>query len=319
MRHAVAAIGLCSWDRFVVLDRYPALGDYATVQHQFEQAGGTTSNTCAALGWLGVDVALASSIGADREGQLLIQSLDDAGCDTSMIVTCDGTQTDSSYIIVPGNTDVRDRTILWVKGAQPRHGDLLAIDRLLDHRWLFIDVNDDRLRSFLLDLPAHLSPRTQLIGAMTYLTDTDRDIGWQHLLRHEIVFGNAFELIQLTGTQDLDDAIAQAQADMPGTACRAIYLSHGPQGSIAIRPSGIKRAPAFEVDVVDTTGAGDAFAAGCIWGITDGLSDRDILTRGNATGGLCCRAMGARAGLPSRAEALDLIQHGSILNYAPTT
>lgn len=315
MLHAVAAIGLCSWDRFVVVDRYPSLGEYATVQRQFEQAGGTTANTCAALAKLGVDVALASTVGADREGELLVQSLKEAGCDTSMIEVREDRSTDSSYIVVPGDDNAPDRTILWVKGAQPRHGDKLPISRLLEHRWLLVDINDDQLRAFLLDLPAHISPRTQLIGVMTYLTDTDRPVGWQHLLGHEVVFGNARELMHLTATEDLASAVQTARAEMPGTACRVIYLSLGAQGAMAIRPEGILTVPAFAVDVVDTTGAGDAFAAGCIWGMTDNLDDRDVLTRGNAAGALACRAMGARAGLPTRDAAVEMIQYGAVMSY----
>lgn len=319
MLRAVAAIGLCSWDRFIVVDRYPSLGEYATVLRQFEQAGGTTANTCAALAKLGVEVALASTVGADREGEILVQSLKEAGCDTSLIELRDDYPTDSSYIVVAGSGEAPDRTILWVKGAQPRHGDKLPIERLLEHRWLLVDVNDDRLRSFLLELPAHISPRTQLIGAMTYLTDTNRSLGWQHLLGHEVVFGNERELMHLTAGNDPATAIAAARAAMPGTACRVIYLSLGTRGAMAIRPEGVITVPAFAVDVVDTTGAGDAFAAGCIWGITDSLDDREILLRGNAVGALACRAMGARAGLPSRDEALHLAQHGTTLSHVSTS
>lgn len=315
MLRAVAAIGLCSWDRFVVVDQYPSLGEYATVQRQFEQAGGTTANTCVALTKLGVDVTLASTVGADREGELLVQSLKDAGCDTSLIELREDCPTDSSYIVIPGGGEAPDRTILWVKGAQPRHGDKLPIERLLEHRWLLVDVNDDRLRAFLLELPAHISPRTQLIGAMTYLTDTDRSVGWQHLLGHDVVFGNERELLHLIAANDLAAAIATARAAMPGTACRVIYLSLGARGAMAIRPESITTVPAFAMDVVDTTGAGDAFAAGCIWGITDSLDDREVLARGNAVGALVCRKMGARASLPTRDEALHMVQHGTILSY----
>lgn len=314
MLRAVAAIGLCSWDRFLVVDRFPSPGGYATVERQFEQAGGTTSNTCAALAKLGVEVALASVVGGDREGREIVESLADAGCDVSMIDVHDTEQTDSSYIIIPGRSDSPDRTILWTKGAQPRHGDKLPLSRLLEHRWLFVDVNDDRLRAFLLDLPAHVSPRTQLIGAMTYLTDTDPDTGWRHMLGYEIVFGNEQELMHLAGTDDLTTAIQAAQNAMPGTACRVIYLSHGAHGSMAVRPDAVITANAFSVDVVDTTGAGDAFAAGCLCAITENLSDREVLSYGNAAGALACRSLGARAGLPTRGEALHLIEYGMKLS-----
>lgn len=314
MRRGVAAIGLSSWDRFLVLDRYPEAGGYATVQHEFEQPGGTTSNTCAALGKLGVQVSLASRVGNDERGTALIQSLEETGCDTSMIARSADLPTDSSEILITETDSRPERTIIWFKGAQPAHGDKLDIERLLDHRWLLVDVNDDRLRAFLLSLPAHLSPRTQLVGAMTYLTDTDRETGLAHLLDHDVMFGNQRELMHLTGTGTLQDAIPTVQAQMPSRACRVIYLTLGAEGSIAIRADSVVGQPAFKVDVVDTTGAGDAFVAGALWGLTDNLVDAGILLRANATGALCCTAMGARSGHPEHQDVLNLIANGVFLD-----
>jgi sugar/nucleoside kinase (ribokinase family) len=314
MRNAVAAIGLCSWDRFLVLDRYPESGGYATVQHEFEQAGGTTSNTCATLGKLGVNVTLASVVGSDRHGDLLIESLQQTGCDTSLITRSGSEPTDSSVILVTSTDGQPERTIIWFKGAQPLHRDHIDVETLLDHRWLLVDVNDDRLREFLLSLPAHLSPRTQLAGAMTYLTDSDRETGFRHLLEHDVMFGNQRELIHLTNTDNLDAAIDVLQSAMAANACRVVYLTLGSGGSIAIRNDHVTKSPSFNVEVVDTTGAGDAFAGGCLWGLVEGLSDQDVLTRGNAAGALCCSAPGARAGLPTREEILDLIQNGTRLD-----
>ena len=313
MRNAVAAIGLCSWDRFLVLDRYPESGGYATVQHEFAQAGGTTSNTCATLGRLGVEVTLASVVGNDHHGDLLIESLQQSGCNATLVSRSQTEPTDSSVILVTTTAGQPERTIIWFKGAQPVHRDRLDLESLLDHRWLLVDVNDDNLREFLLTLPAHLSPRTQLAGAMTYLTDSDRQAGFRHLLEHDVMFGNQRELIQLTGADNLDSAIDILRAAMAGNACRVVYLTLGNRGAIAIRSDRVTKSPAFAVEVVDTTGAGDAFAGGCLWGLVEGLDDLDVLTRGNATGALCCTALGARAGLPTRQETLDLIQQGTRL------
>ena len=313
MRRSVAAIGLSSWDRFLVLDRYPESGGYATVQHEFEQAGGTTSNTCAALAMLGIDVAFASRVGNDPQADLLIQSLQDAGCKTDFVVRNPDQPTDSSIIMVTETDGLPERTIIWFKGAQPEHRHQLPLDHLLDHRWLLIDVNDDPLREFLLTLPAHLSPRTQLIGAMTYLTDSDPDTALRHFLQHDAMLGNSRELMQITGTSTLEDAITSAQPMLTGNACRVIFLTLGNRGSIAIRATSVTSAPSFEVEVVDTTGAGDAFAAGCIWGLLDGCSDDEILARGNAVGGLCCTAFGARAGLPTRTHVEALRNIGKTI------
>jgi ribokinase len=309
MRHGVAAIGLCSWDRFVVTDNYPGPGEYAIVRQQLEQAGGTTGNTCHALARVGIDVMLASAVGDDPEGTALIDSLRNAGCDTSSIAVRSGTNSDTGIIVVSGPPSQRDRTIYWIQGVKPQMGDPLPVDQMLEHEWVHVDIDDPRLRSFFLDLPAHRSPRTKLFGTMTYLVEMCPAAGWQHALRFDAVTGNERELRALLGVESLAEAIERVQHDLVASACQVVFLSRGPNGAVAIRESSVELAPAISVEVIDTTGAGDAFAAGCLWGLLDRLDDTEILRRANALGGLACRALGARAGLPTRAE-VDAILDG---------
>ena len=308
MQPGIAAIGLCSWDRFIVTGHYPGPGAYAIVHEQLEQAGGTTANTCAALARLGVPVQFASVVGADEAGERLIASLRDVGCDVRHIQRRVGGRSDSGIIVVSGVGAERDRTIFWIQGAKPVMGDLLPVDELLDHEWLFIDVDDPRLRSFLLDLPAHRSPRTRLVGALTYLVE-DPVRGWQHALRCDYLLGNERELRALTGAASLDEAVTSTQRSLMGAACRACFISRGAHGALAIRAERVTTAAAFPIDVVDTTGAGDAFAAGCLWGLVERMDDATVLARGNAAGGLACRQLGARMALPTRGEAQRLIDN----------
>jgi sugar/nucleoside kinase (ribokinase family) len=303
MRAGIAAVGMCAWDHFLVCKRYPGPGEYTIIDHEFEQAGGTTSNTCAALGLLGLNPLLASCVGADEQGDAIIASLAAAGCDVDAIVQKAGSPTDRSVIVISGEGDGLDRTIFWIQGARPAAGERFPVERILDHRWVLLDVDDPDLRQFWLDLPAHLSPRTRLIGTMIYLVDIDRAAGWSQALQHDVLFGNLREFLLLTGQSDLDAAIATAQTDMAGTACSMMLVSLGARGSIAIRRDGVTRAPAFEIEALDTTGAGDAFTAGCIWGLLENQPDSEILRRGNLLGGLACTALGARAGLPTRERA----------------
>lgn len=307
MHHGISAIGICSWDQLLVTDVYPGPGEHAIVREQVEQAGGTTGNTCAALGRLGVPVLLASFVGDDDRGSRIVASLREAGCETRHVRHKPGEPTDGAYIIVSGSGQQTDRTIYWIQGAKPTMGDPLPVEELLEYRWVLVDVDDPRLRSFWLDLPAHQSPRTRLIGTLTFLVDMESEAGWEQALRHDIMIGNQRELCYLSQTSSLEQAMDKLQRELRFNACTAAFISRGPDGAVAIRPDGVVTVPAFEIDVVDTTGAGDAFAAGCTWGILDGCDDRGILRRGNAVGGLACRKLGARAALPDSDEALRLM------------
>lgn len=303
---AVAIVGMCAWDRFLVTDHYPEPGDYAIVKHQFEQGGGTTANTSAALARLGIPPMFCSCVGNDDEGQRLIASLRECGCPVDWITVKDK-PTDRSWIVISTGEQGVDRTIYWIQGARPAKGDVLPVSDLLDHQWLLIDVDDPRLRSFLLELPAHLSPRTRLLGTMTFLVEMEPEAGLDHALHHDIMFGNERELLTLTQSEHFDDAVEKIQAALPGHACRVMYISRGASGAVAIRPKSVIRAAVPAVTAVDTTGAGDAFAAGCIWAIIENVDDAEVLKRGTTIGSLACRAYGARAALPDRAEALQTL------------
>lgn len=307
MRPGVAALGLCSWDQFVVTDAYPGPGEYAIVRRQLEQSGGTTGNTCAALARLDVPVMLVSAVGDDARGAALVEDLRRDGCDVDHIMVRASEPSDAGIIVVSGPQTHRDRTIFWIQGAKPLHGDRLPVDEMLAHQWVLIDIDDARLRSFFLDLPAHQSPRTKLFGTMTYLVEMEPGEGWQHLMRHDVGVGNVRELLSLTGEATLDAAFARARDDLVANACSRLFISHGANGAYVVRPDGVEHLPAFQVEVVDTTGAGDAFAAGCLWGLLDRALDTEILRRANALGALACRALGARTALPTRDEALDFL------------
>lgn len=306
MNSGLIAIGMCSWDRFLVVDQYPGPGEYAIVSHRKEQDGGTTSNISHALSLLGVPVTLVSSVGNDPEGQQLVATLRNVGCDVSRIVV-KPEATDSAFIVVSGLGRARDRTIYWLQGARPTLGDQLPVDQILTFRWVLIDIDDHRLRKFLLDLPAHRGPRTQLIGTMTYLLDTDSETALAHALEHDIVIGNERELMYITQTPTLAAAVESIRSRLGPAACRALYVSRGSRGSLAIRRDYVCERPAIDVDVIDTTGAGDAFAAGCIWGVLEGLTDDAILARGNTLGGLACRSLGARESLPTLEELAQFL------------
>ena len=307
MKHGIAAVGMCAWDHFIVCRDYPGPGEYAIVTGEFEQAGGTTSNTCAALGLLGLEPMLASCVGDDAYGEEIIKSLLESGCDPSAVVPKRDVPTDRSHIVISGSGETLDRTIFWIQGARPAAGQQFPIDEILEHRWVLVDVDDPRLRQFWLDLPAHRSPRTRLIGTMIYLVDIPRDEGWRQAMEHDIISGNRREFLALTGASDFDSAVEWARGQLRGNACEAIFVSLGHEGSIIIREDGAVAQPALDLDVVDTTGAGDAFLAGWIWGLLDGASDAEMLRRGNLIGGLACTAMGARAGLPNRDTALNAL------------
>lgn len=293
----VAAIGLASWDRLLVVDRYPAPGGYAIIRDELAGPGGTTSNTAAALGRLGANVKLRALVGDDEAGTAMRAALAKAGVDTEWLTVSPGIPTDGATVIVSGEPP--DRTIYWRQGARIARGDRIDIPELFGHDVVVMDVDDPPLRRWLVDLPAHTLPAARLLGTMSYLVEPEFHDRFDILMRHDVVVGNGQELQQITGASSLDEAIASVRARFRGENLRACVVSLGAQGSLAFTVDETWRVPAFDVDTVDTTGAGDAFAGGLAYAMASRWPWADALQFANAVAGLSTTRLGAQSGLPS--------------------
>lgn len=301
----IAAIGLASWDRLLVVDRYPAAGGYALVREEYTGPGGTTTNAAVALTRLGATVTIRAHVGRDKPGARLRQALEAEGVDTRWLTEDDGRPTDAATVIV--SADPPDRTIYWHQGARLVRGDRIDIAGLFGHDVVLVDVDDAPLRRFLLDLPAHTLPGARLLGSLTYLDDAGIPDAFDLLMRHDAFVGNARELIAITGASDVDDAVARVRARMRGENLRAGVVSLGAGGSLAFTVDCRWDCPAFQVDVVDTTGAGDAFAGAVAFGMACRW-DWDLVIRfANAVAAHSVTALGAQTALPTWDQTLALM------------
>jgi sugar/nucleoside kinase (ribokinase family) len=103
---------------------------------------------------------------------------------------------------------------------------------------------------------------------------------------------NEDQVLGFTGATDLDEGcrrLLDAGAGMLAVTC-------GANGAVIVSSAGIQRVPAFEIDVVDTTGCGDAFSAGFVYGIQVGRAPRDAAVLGNAVAALVAQGLGSDHG-----------------------
>jgi sugar/nucleoside kinase (ribokinase family) len=108
----------------------------------------------------------------------------------------------------------------------------------------------------------------------------------------------------LTGEADQERALRKLRKHHSGLLC----VTLGPGGSMALDGDRIVHVPAFQVDAVDTTGAGDVFRAGFVYGMLAGWATRDILQFANAAAAISCTRVGALAGTPSLDEVNALLE-----------
>jgi sugar/nucleoside kinase (ribokinase family) len=302
---SIICIGVSDWDRLIAISDYPEAGGFARVLEEVSAPGGPTTNTAVALSRLGARVVLASAVGADERGQLIRRGLEAVGIDTRWITEKPEQVTTLATVIVSRNP--LDRTIFVETGAQLVRGDQLDVAGLFGGDVLVLDVADVSLRRFLLDLPAHTVPTTRLLGPLTYLAHKSLTDAFDLALRHDVIVSNEPDLLDVTGTWTLSDATAAVQHRMRGENLRAALITRGGEGCRVVTEMQSLNIPAFSVEVVDPTGAGDAFVAGVAWGMAQRWPWPEVGRFANAVGALACCALGAQASLPSLQEVETLL------------
>jgi sugar/nucleoside kinase (ribokinase family) len=252
---------------------------------------------------LGLRVAFVGKIGGDVFGRFMREQMAERGIDTGGVVVDPSIPTGLSVILSRGD----DRAILTHPGsiAALRYAE---IDRRLLARASHLHMGSyfmlDALRP---DVPALFAATREQGLTISLDTNYDPSERWDGGLREALRYVDVFmpnqaELLAIAGVDDLDTALEQMARRTP-----VVGVKLGAQGGAARRGDTIARAAALPVAVVDTTGAGDSFDAGFVYGYLKGWDLRRTLRLACACGSLSTRAAGGTAAQPSLAEALAAI------------
>lgn len=303
----VAFLGDINIDAFMSIPNYPLPGGDALVYEVTVRTGGSVANTAIMLARLGLQTELYSHIGNDewaditentlrREGVGLTHVRRNPHAGTGLIfipVTPDGERTMFSYRganILLDEADVREEDFIGL-GALHLSGYSFLKSTQREAAWKALEIATSLSIPITLDLG--VEPAVA-IGA-----DLPRLLRALDLL----VLGDQ-EVIAISGQPDLEYGIAQ----LLDAGVKTIGLKLGKDGCEVISAENRVRLPGMRVDVVDTTGAGDAFSAGMIYGALRGMTfgARGLLS--NALGALATTVWGGGAALPSLSTLIPFIE-----------
>lgn len=302
---SVLTIGDINADVIALLDCYPRKGSEGLARHVELHVGGSAANTALVLARFGVDVAFLGRTGDDFVAQYVLRKLADAGVDTSLIQHDPEEMTGLMFIVV---TPDGERTILGYRGANARLAPV-PFERLapLGLRWVHVSGY-----TLLEDVPRK-AVFTILEEASRWGITVSLDVGVctayqvpghvEEILRYvDVLLPSLEEARALTGREAPREALLAFIEKGVGT----VAIKLGGEGCLVGDEKGAFEVPALPVEVVDTTGAGDAFDAGFILGRLWGLGLRESALLGNALGALACAMMGAGDGriTPHRARRL---------------
>lgn len=296
----VLAIGENSLDLLAVVDPFPSRNTKQRLASATRLPGGAAATAAVAVARLGWRAEYIGRFGADELGTTGVESLAREGVVTDRVVRVpDAT---SRFAIVLVDRQTGERTVLW-----DRHPDLaMAPDDVPDaaiesSRVVLVDANEAAAAR-------SVAMRARRLGVPTVVDVEQVQTGVDELLRSidVIVAAQSFPRA-FTGLTDLGAALAALQRD---TGAPLVCVTLGEEGSFARVNGREVRTPAFPVEVVDTTGAGDVFRAGFIAGWLEQGGPADVehcLRYANAAAALNCRALGARTAAPSRDEVKALV------------
>jgi len=268
--------------------------------------GGNGVNTAIALARLGIRVTLAAPLGDDRLGEMLRQTVRAEGVDDSNVFTVKEARTSVSVVLVES---AGERRVLHFRGANAHFSashlnwDLVKGARIFHYASAFAMPALDG---------ASLGPTLQRARALGCLTSVN--VCWdvrgrwlpliQPALAHtDFIFPNSQEGRQLTGESE-PAAIAQRLRSL-GVITAVVKL--GAKGCYVESAEGAFTSPGFSVHPVDTTGAGDCFAAAFLAAVCQGSSLPEAARFANAAGALATLGMGGGDSAPTRAKVMELL------------
>jgi sugar/nucleoside kinase (ribokinase family) len=295
----VVVVGDLNADLLLSGDVTPAFGQVEKLLDDATLTIGSSSAifACGAAR-LGLRTAFIGKVGDDTFGRFMIDSLNGRGIDTSGIVIDSQIKTGLTVILARGT----DRALLTYTGSIAALK-FSEIDFSIVERTRHLHIGSyfllDTLRPDVPRLFAMAHERGLTVSLDTNYDPTETWDGNLHdTLKHVDVFlPNETELLSITRQSDLKTALNALNVPL-------IVLKRGADGASARQGSNLYAAQPIAVNVVDTTGAGDSFDAGFIYGYLNGWDIERSLRIGCICGALSTQGIGGTPAQPTLEEAL---------------
>jgi ribokinase len=290
----VVGFGALNVDKLFRVNKLARAEEEIFIKDYAEACGGSAANTVVGLARLGCKVGYIGKVGCDREGDLLLQDFRAEGVDTTGTIRNEQGKSGS----VMGFVDKKGARALYVDSGVNDTITLDEVNARYASRARFL-----HLTSFVGEQSFQTQKR--LLDAISNDTKVSFDPGALYarkgyaalepiLKRTYILMPNLIELEILTGKIDYCKG-----ADLiVGRGVKIVAVKLGADGCYVTDGHERHLIEPFKVEVVDTTGAGDAFCAGFLYGLVNEKSLLDCGRLGNFVASRCVMQMGARAGLP---------------------
>jgi len=297
-RPRIAVVGSANVDLTTFNDRFPKPGETIFGQKFDLGFGGKGANQAVAARLCGAEVFMIARVGDDLFGPATIKNFESLGIDASQVRQVPGLSSGVAPIFVDPSGQNR---IIVVKGANDalkpadvdaaasvlKSADCIVLQFEIPLETVYYTVKFARannIRCILNPAPAQPIQASQ-ISDLEYFVPNESEA----------------EAITGIPVRDLDSA-KQAAQKLLSSGIRRILITLGANGSLLAGPEGMEHVPAFKVDSVDSTGAGDAFIGSFATFLGEGHSEREAVRRANLYAGLSTTGVGTQKSFYDRAR-----------------
>lgn len=292
----VVGFGSNAVDHLIRVPSFPEFGSKARFTEHSLAAGGEVASAMVGLTKLGMRTAYAGRFGDDPEGEFGLRSLIEAGIDVSRAEVISNARTQTAFILIDEASG--ERTILWHRDEKLAYtAGSAPTDAALKGRVLHMTTHDT---TSCIEM-ARTARQNEVVVSIDIDSVTS---GVDQLLPLvDVCIASAEFPGKFLGITGMKTALREISTRF---GCAITGVTLGSNGSLLFCDGTFIESKALEVPVgcVDTTGAGDAFRTGFLYGMLKGESIEDSSRIANAVAALKCRAPGARSGLPDEQELI---------------
>ena len=293
----VVGVGLNATDTLLVVPHFPAYAGKVPFIEEMLSPGGQIASAMVTCARLGLRTKYIGSVGDDERGRIQMESLRGSGINLDHVQVRKGCANQSAYIIIDRTTG--ERTVLW---RRPESLRVTPEEILPEHitcaRLLHIDGHDT---------PAvERAARIAKEAGMPVTVDVDTIYhGFDRVLPYvDYLVASSDFPVQWTNESDPFKALEMIQKEYD---LRVAAMTLGAHGALALSDGRFVYSPAFVVNCVDTTGAGDVFHGAFCYAVLRDMPMRDALDFSNAMAALNCMALGARGAIRGLDEVRALM------------
>jgi sugar/nucleoside kinase (ribokinase family) len=275
-------------------DEAEAAGLYAAMGPAVEISGGSGANTAVGIASFGGRAGFVGKVRDDQLGTVFTHDIRAAGVTFDCPPTAEGPPTGRCLVLISPDAQRTMSTYLGTAGllgpADLPEGQVAGAAVTFVEGYLWEEPSAKEAITRAIEVAHRAGRRVALTLSDSFCVDRNRD-EFRHLVRSsvDILFANEAEITSLYEDDDVEACITRLQGEVDLAA-----VTRGAKGSVIVTADDVEDVAAEPVDVVDTTGAGDLYAAGVLYGLTAGLPLATAGRLGSIAAGEVISHVGAR-------------------------